>query len=35
MSGLTPDQARALWEAGGFLVFGDLPGGSEYGIDGT
>ncbi|WVF71280.1 hypothetical protein IAT40_006083 [Kwoniella sp. CBS 6097] len=35
MDSLTPDQARALWEAGGFLVITDLPEASEFGIDGT
>ncbi|WVQ99588.1 hypothetical protein IAU59_006724 [Kwoniella sp. CBS 9459] len=35
MDSLTPDQARALWAAGGFLVITDLPEGSEFGIDGT
>ncbi|KAK8864508.1 hypothetical protein IAR55_001758 [Kwoniella newhampshirensis] len=32
---LTPEQAQALWDAGGFLVLTDLPEGSEFGIDGT
>ncbi|WWD17185.1 hypothetical protein CI109_101623 [Kwoniella shandongensis] len=35
MDSLTPDQAQALWDAGGFLVITDLPQGSEFGIDGT
>ncbi|KAL1411572.1 hypothetical protein Q8F55_002536 [Vanrija albida] len=32
---LTPDQARALWDAGCFAVLTGLPEGSEYGIDGV
>jgi hypothetical protein len=35
MDSLTPDQAQALWDAGGFLILSDLPEGSEFGIDGT
>ncbi|WVW84051.1 hypothetical protein I302_106079 [Kwoniella bestiolae CBS 10118] len=35
MNQLTPDQAQALWSAGGFLVFNGLPEGSEFGIDGS
>ncbi|KAL7421629.1 hypothetical protein Q5752_003398 [Cryptotrichosporon argae] len=35
MDMLTPDQARALWDAGGFFILTGLPQGSEYGIDGT
>lgn len=35
MDNLTPDQAQALWDAGGFLILTDLPEGSEFGIDGT
>jgi A1 cistron-splicing factor AAR2 len=35
MNSLTPDQAQALWKAGGFVVIADLPEGSEYGIDGV
>lgn len=35
MDNLSPDQAQALWDAGGFLVLTDLPPGSEFGIDGT
>lgn len=34
-SSLTPDQARALWDAGCFAVLTGLPEGSEYGIDGV
>lgn len=32
---LTPEQARALWDAGGFALIQGLPRGSEVGIDGT
>lgn len=32
---LSPDQARALWEAGGFALLTGLPMGSETGMDGT
>jgi hypothetical protein len=32
---LTPDQARALWQAGGFALLQGLPEGSETGMDGT
>jgi len=35
MDTLTPEQAQALWDAGGFLILSDLPEGSEFGIDGT
>ena len=35
MDKVTPDQAQALWAAGGFIVLSDLPEGSEFGIDGT
>jgi len=35
MDNLTPEQAQALWDAGGFLILSDLPEGSEFGIDGT
>jgi A1 cistron-splicing factor AAR2 len=35
MDNLNPDQAQALWSAGGFIVLSDLPEGSEFGIDGT
>jgi A1 cistron-splicing factor AAR2 len=35
MDQVTPDQAQALWSAGGFIVLSDLPVGSEFGIDGT
>jgi A1 cistron-splicing factor AAR2 len=35
MDTLTPQQAQALWDAGGFLLLTNLPEGSEYGIDGT
>ncbi|WVQ80792.1 hypothetical protein IAT38_002897 [Cryptococcus sp. DSM 104549] len=35
MENLTPQQAQALWEAGGFFVLADLPEGSEFGMDGT
>lgn len=35
MTGLSPDQAQALWSAGGFVILTDLPEGSEFGIDGT
>jgi A1 cistron-splicing factor AAR2 len=35
MDNLTPEQAQALWNAGGFLILSDLPEGSEFGIDGT
>ena len=34
MDNLTQEQARALFEAGGFVVISDLPQGSEFGIDG-
>lgn len=32
---LTPEQARALWDAGGFALIQGLPRGSEVGMDGT
>jgi hypothetical protein len=32
---LTPAQAKALFDAGGFLIISDLPEGSEFSIDGT
>jgi hypothetical protein len=32
MDNLTPEQAQALWDAGGFLILSDLPEGSEFGI---
>ncbi len=32
---LTQDQARALWDAGGFAVLQGLPSGSEVGMDGV
>lgn len=35
MDNLTPDQAQALFEAGGFLILTSLPEGREFGIDGT
>jgi A1 cistron-splicing factor AAR2 len=35
MDKLSPDQAQALWDAGGFIILSDLPEGSEFGIDGT
>jgi A1 cistron-splicing factor AAR2 len=35
MNNLTPDQAQALWAAGGFIVVSNLPEGSEYGTDGV
>ncbi|WVR06940.1 hypothetical protein IAU60_003976 [Kwoniella sp. DSM 27419] len=35
MDALTPQQAQALWAAGGFVILTGLPEGSEFGIDGT
>ncbi|KAK4684923.1 A1 cistron-splicing factor AAR2, partial [Tremellales sp. Uapishka_1] len=35
MNNLTPEQAEALFHAGGFLVLSGLPESSEFGIDGT
>jgi hypothetical protein len=35
MDSLTPQQAQALFVAGGFLILTSLPSGSEFGIDGT
>lgn len=32
---LTPEQARQLWDAGGFALIQGLPRGSEVGMDGT
>lgn len=31
---LTPENAQRLFEAGAFVVFSDLPAGTEVGIDG-
>ncbi|WVN88417.1 uncharacterized protein L203_103626 [Cryptococcus depauperatus CBS 7841] len=31
---LNQNQAKTLWEVGGFLILRDLPEGSEFGIDG-
>ena len=35
MDRLSPDQAQALFAAGGFFLLTSLPAGSEFGIDGT
>lgn len=31
---LTPENAQPLFDAGAFVVFSDLPAGTEVGIDG-
>lgn len=31
---LTPENAQQLFDAGAFVVFSDLPAGTEVGIDG-
>lgn len=34
MQNLSQEQARSLFEAGGFLILQGLPAGSEFGLDG-
>lgn len=34
MDGISQEQARQLFELGGFLVLQNLPAGSEFGVDG-